>query len=82
MQRNRRLCSVLRLVGLDAALFPCIPLPPPPQVAGPVRLWGVTLGLCELLVAASDGEAATLVVPRWRMRHVLWDLLLRLSGWT
>lgn len=47
-----------------------------------MRLWGVTLGLCELLVAASDGEAATLVVPRWRMRHVLWDLLLRLSGWT
>jgi len=71
---------MLRMVGLDVALFPNIVLPPPPDAPGPMRLWGVTLGLCELLCrAASDGTGPTLRIQRWRMRNWGWDALLWLA---
>ncbi len=75
-QRSPRVVAFVRFLGLDVAMFPFIALPPPPSAPGPTRLWGVTLGLSELLVHAADGDAAALVVPRWRLRHVFWDALL------
>ena len=69
--------AVASAVGLDFALFPFITLPAPDGglgvAEGPFRLWGVTLGLSALLVAAADGEDARLSVPPWRLRSGPWD---------
>lgn len=74
--RSRRVLACVQFLGLDVALFPYINLPPPPGAPGPTRLWGVTLGLAELLLHAADGAHAALAVPRWRLRHIGWDMVL------
>jgi len=82
LQRDARVAAVASRLGLCHALFPFVQLPPPPTATafGPTRLWGVTLGLCETLVRASDGEEARLRVEQWRFRSSFWHLIARLLG--
>ena len=78
-QRDVRVRSVAAAFGLDTAQFPYLLLPSPDcgeGCDGPARLWGVTLGLCALLMEAADGDAARLRVPPWRLRHAMWDLAI------
>jgi len=79
--RNASVARLAALLGLDCALFPFVALPPPPAEvlsrshSVQTRLWGVTLGLVELLMCAADGADARLKVQPWRMRSPMWRLV-------
>jgi len=72
--------GLLCAAGLNGAQFPYVLLSPPPSCGafGPTRLWGVTLGLCESLMKAADGEERRLRVTPWRLKGT-WHRLLQLA---
>ena len=72
--------GLLSTAGLREAQFSFLLLSPPPSCGafGATRLWGVTLGLCESLMRAADGEERRLRVMPWRLKG-RWNLVLKLA---